>query len=125
MAKKKVFISFDFDNDREIRDLMIAQGKLQATPWEISDYSLKEAAPQKDWQAKAHRAIARSDVFIIMLGRRTRVASGVLKEVAMANELGKTRFQIIGRKGGGVEWAVQGGGRTYAWKWETIGKLIG
>ena len=49
----------------------------------------------------------------------------MIKEVAMANELGKTRFQIIGRKGGTAKWAVQGGGQTYRWKWDTIGKLIG
>ena len=35
MAKKKDFISFDFDNDRELRDLMVGQGKLPATPWDL------------------------------------------------------------------------------------------
>ena len=49
---------------------------------------------------KAHTAIARSEVFIVMLGSKTKNAPGVLKEVKIANELKKTKFQNIGYKDG-------------------------
>jgi hypothetical protein len=125
MAKKRVFVSFDFDNDKALRDFIIGQAKNPDSPFEVTDHSLKEAAPEKDWLEKAHRAISRSEVFIIMLGPKTRRASGVLKEVRIANDLDKKRFQIIGYKDGTEDWAVPGGGRTYRWNWENLKKLLG
>ena len=61
MTKKRVFISFDFDNDRVFRDFMLGQARLPDSPFEVIDYSLKEAAPERNWEAKARAAIARSD----------------------------------------------------------------
>lgn len=125
MAKKRVFVSFDFDNDKTLKDFIIGQARNPDSPFEVADHSLKEAAPEKDWLEKARRAISRSEVFIIMLGPKTRYASGVLKEVKIANELNKKRFQIIGYKGGTENWAVPGGGRVYRWNWENLKKLLG
>lgn len=124
MAKKKVFVSFDFDNDKTLRDFIIGQAKLKDSPFEVADHSLKEAAPEKDWLDKATAAIRRSDVVIVMLGPKTKTASGVLKEVKVAKELNKLRFQIIGYKDGSVDWAVPDGGRTYSWNWENLKKLL-
>lgn len=124
MAKKKVFISFDFDNDRALKDFMIGQAKHSDSPFEIEDCSLKESQPEKDWLEKATAGIKRADVFIVMLGPKTKSASGVKKEIAVAKELSKTRFQIIGYKGGTADLAVEDGGRTYSWDWENLKKLL-
>jgi hypothetical protein len=85
---------------------------LDDSPFEVSDYSLKEEAPEKTWEEKARAAITRSDKFIVMLGPKTVTVPGVLKEVAIAMELETPRFQIIGYKSGSEDWAVPGGGRT-------------
>ena len=124
MAKKRVFVSFDFDNDKTLKDFMIGQARLPDSPFEVADHSLKEAQPERDWQAKARAAISRSEVFIVMLGPRTRTASGVLKEVRMAQELQKRRFQIIGYNLGSATWAVPGAGRTYRWNWDNLKTLL-
>jgi hypothetical protein len=124
MAKTKVFISFDYDNDKVLRDFIIGQAKNPDSPFEVADHSLKEEAPEKDWAEKAHRAISRSDVFIVMLGSKTKYASGVLKEVAMANELEKQKFQIIGYQDGSEDWAVPNAGRVYRWDWDNLKKLL-
>lgn len=124
MAKTKVFVSYDFDNDKTLYDFIIGQAKLPDSPFEVSDHSLKEAAPEKDWEAKARAAISRADKFIIMLGPKTKSASGVKKEVAMAMGLGKTRFQIIGYRDGSRDWAVPDGGVTYSWNWPNLKKLL-
>ena len=124
MAKKKVFVSFDFDNDKVLKDFLIGQAKLEDSPFEVADHSLKEAAPERNWLAKATAAINRADVLIIMLGPKTKTASGVLKEVTVANELNKSRFQIIGYKDGSADLAVPNGGRTYRWDWENLKKLL-
>jgi hypothetical protein len=124
MAKTKVFISYDFDNDKTLYDLTIGQARLPDSPFEVSDHSLKEAAPERDWETKARAAISRADKFIVMLGSKTASASGVLKEVKMANDLGKSKFQMIGYKNGSSSWAVPNAGRTYSWDWENLKKLL-
>lgn len=117
-------MSFDFDNDRVLRDFIIGQSKLGDSPFEVSDYSLKEAARESMWETKARRAIGRADVFVVMLGPRTRFAAGVKKEVAMARGLEKPRFQVIGYRDGSRDWAVPGGGRTYRWSWDNLKRLL-
>lgn len=124
MAKKRVFVSFDFDNDKTLKEFIIGQSKLEDSPFEVIDHSLKEAAPEKDWLDKARAAIARAEVFIVMLGPKTKNASGVLKEVTVANDLKKTKFQIIGYKDGSSEWAVPDAGRVYSWSWTNLKALL-
>lgn len=124
MTKTRVFVSFDFDNDKTLKDFIIGQAKLPDSPFEVSDVSLKEEHPQREWEEKAKRAIGRCDVFVVMLGSKTRYASGVRKEVRMANDLAKRKFQIIGYRDGTSDWAVADGGRTYAWNWENLKRLL-
>ncbi|HTZ64852.1 MAG TPA: hypothetical protein VMB51_12180 [Solirubrobacteraceae bacterium] len=124
MAKTKIFVSFDFDNDRALRDLMIGQARLPDSPFEVADHSLKEASREALWERRARAAISRADKFVVMLGPKTRFASGVKKEVLMALMLNKPRFQIIGYTDGTRNWAVTGGGRVYRWNWENLEKLL-
>lgn len=124
MAKKRVYVSFDFDNDKTLKDFIIGQAKLEDSPFEVSDCSLKEAAPEKDWLERAKLAIGRSDVFIIMLGAKTKTASGVLKELNIAIEKEKNKFQIIGYRDGSEDWAVPNGGRVYRWNWDNLKELL-
>ena len=124
MAKKKVFVSFDYDNDKVLKEFIIGQAKLKDSPFEVTDFSLKEAAPEKDWLAKARSAISRAEVFIVMLGPMTKKASGVLKEIKVATDLNKTKFQIIGYRDGSADWAVPDAGRVYRWDWENLKKLL-
>ena len=59
----RVFVSFDFDNDRVLKDFILGQAKKEDSPFEVIDHSLKEAAPERDWEKKARAAIARSGIF--------------------------------------------------------------
>lgn len=123
VVKKKVFISFDFDNDKTLKDFIVGQSKLSDSPFDVADHSLKEAAPERDWEAKAQRAISRSDIVIVMVGPKTHKAQGVLKEVRMARESGTPIVQVIGYKNGDYT-AVPDAGRLYAWNWENLKKLL-
>ena len=98
MAKKRVFVSFDFDNDQALKILIIGQSRLPDSPFEVIDQSLKEAAPQSDWEQKARSAIKRSEIVLVMVGQNTYRAPGVLKEVNIANEESIKVVQIIGQK---------------------------
>ncbi len=121
--KKRVFVSFDYDNDRRLKDFVIGQARLSDSPFEIIDHSLKEAAPEQNWETKAHSAIARSDIVLVMVGPNTHKAQGVLKEVQMARDLDKQIVQVIGYRNGGYT-AVPNAGRLYRWNWDNLKQLL-
>jgi len=123
MTKKKVFVSFDFDNDKIIKDFIIGQSKLPDSPFEVIDHSLKEAAPESGWEVKANAAIKRSDIVIVMVGPQTHRAPGVLKEVRMARNATKHIVQIIGYRDADYT-AVPDAGRLYRWNWDNLKSLL-
>lgn len=124
MAKKRVFVSFDFDNDKTLKDFIIGQARNPDSPFEVIDTSLKEAQPMKTWEDKARVAIQRSDIVLVMVGPSTHKAPGVLKEVKMAREERIPIVQVIGYKDGNYI-AVPDAGRVYAWNWDNLKKLLG
>ncbi len=124
MAKKRVFISFDFDNDKALKDFIIGQSRNPDSPFEVIDTSIKEAQPMKTWEDKARAAIRSSDLVIVMVGQKTHTAPGVLKEVKMARDAGVKIVQVIGYKDGNYT-AVADAGRLYAWNWENLKALMG
>ena len=123
MAKKRVFISFDFDNDKALKDFLLGQSRLPDSPFEVSDWSMKEAAPERNWEHEARAKIKRSDVVIVMVGPKTHKAPGVLKEVKIAREESIPIVQIIGYRDGDYI-AVPDAGRLYRWDWENLKKLL-
>lgn len=123
MVKKKVFVSFDFDNDKTLKTFIIAQAKRSDSPFDIVDLSLKEAAPEKDWERKADAAIARSDLVLVLVGPHTWKAQGVLKEVRMARARNVKIIQMIGYKAGDYT-RVPDAGQLYRWNWDNLKKLL-
>jgi hypothetical protein len=117
MAKKKVFVSFDY-NDKHLKSTFIGQARLPDSPFSISDFSLQEAHPENEWLSKAQSAIAKCDYFIVLLGNNTHQAPGVLKEVRIAGGLRKNRFQL--RPQGKNSIPVPGAGEVITWKWKNI-----
>lgn len=124
MSKKPIFVSFDFDNDKPLKDFIIGQAKNPDSPFEVIDHSLKEAAPMKTWEEKARLAIKRSSLVLVMVGPYTYKAPGVLKEVEMAREEEIQVVQVIGYKDGNYH-AVPNAGRLYSWNWENLKNLLG
>lgn len=121
--KKRVFVSFDFDNDKTLKDFIIGQSKLPDSPFEVADWSMKEAAPQRNWEQFAEDRIRKVDLVIVMVGPKTHNAPGVLKEVEMARKNNIPIVQIIGYKAGNYI-AVPNAGRLYAWNWDNLKKLL-
>ncbi len=120
---KRAFISFDFDNDKALKDMMAGQAKLPDSPFTMADWSMKEAAPQRDWKAEAEARIKRSDVVIVMVGKSTHKAPGVLAEVAMARRNRIKIVQIIGYKNASPT-AVPGAGTLYRWNWPNLKNIL-
>ena len=124
MAKKRAFFSFDFDEDQNLKYHMVGQMKLPNSPFEGADWSMKEAAPQQNWEQEAEDRIKRSDVVVVLVGPKTHKAPGVLKEVAITRRLGKPIVQIIGYRDSSPT-AVPNAGRLLRWTWENMTSVLG
>ena len=122
MAKKRVFISFDYDNDNDLKNLLAGQAKLSDSPFEIIDWSLKEAVPEKDWEDKALGKIKRSDIVVVIAGANTYRASGVKKEITMAREYNISIVQI--KPQGTNPERVKDAGVLYDWTWPNLKTLL-
>lgn len=121
--KPRVFVSFDFDNDKKLYDFIIGQSKLEDSPFDVANWSMKEAAPQAKWETEARGRIQRVDTVIVMLGPLTSRAPGVLKEVRFAGEFGTKIFQIIGYRNSKPT-PVPNAGLVYPWNWADLKKLL-
>lgn len=121
--KKRVFVSFDFENDKVLKDFFVGQSRHPDTPFEASDWSMKEAAPQRNWERAARRRIKRSDMVVVVAGSKAHKAPGVLKEVKIAREEAIPVIQIIGHKNRRCR-RVPNAGRRYKWTWDNLKKLL-
>ena len=121
---KKVFVSFDFDNDSAIKNFITGQAKLPTSPFWCADWSMKEAAPQPLWEDAAEKRIKQCDIVLIMLGKETHKAHGVLKEVAFARKYSKPMAQIIAYSNLINPTPVANAGRLYRWSWDNLKTLL-
>ena len=53
---KRAFFSFDFDEDQTLKTYMVGQMKLPTSPFNGADWSMKEAAPQRNWESRRLKA---------------------------------------------------------------------
>ncbi len=123
---KKTFISFDFDHDEDLRNLLVGQAKHPDSPFEIVDRSLKEALTG-DWKLKVKGRIERSDLVIVLCGEHTHTATGVDVELAFAIGLGKPYFLLKGRNGRACTRPKNAPltDKMYSWTWDILNQLIG
>jgi hypothetical protein len=123
MRKKRVYIAFEYEPDRCLKDLLIGQSSNKESPFEVIDGSLREAAPEKDWEEKAESRIKLADVVIVLLGNTTHRAPGVAKEISLARRLNKKIVQVIGYKDCQYK-RLPNAGRLYCWSWDNLKKIL-
>lgn len=121
----RVFISFDFDHDSDLKTLLVGQAKNRDSPFEITDASVKYHLTG-DWEAKVRGRIDRADQVIVLCGHHTDTATGVGKELAMAQELKKPYFLLKGRATGINKWptTAKTTDKMYDWTWNNLKTLI-
>lgn len=122
--KKRVFISFDYDHDASIKDLLVGQAKNPDSPFEIADWSIKKAS--SDWEENAHRRIRACDLVIVLCGRHTESATGVDKELRIAYEENTPYLLLRGYSDGYIERPIAGFlDDIHPWTWPILKALIG
>ena len=108
----RVFPSFDYDHDRDLKTMLVGQARNSGSPFSIEDWSIKYAS--RGWKSEARDRIGRADLVIVICGHQTHRAEGVTAELTIARELGKPYFLLRGRKTG---WVRRPRG---TWPWETL-----
>ena len=126
MAKKRVFTSFDFDHDEDLRNLLVGQAKNPDSPFDLTDRSLKEPMTG-DWKEKVRKRLLNVDLMIVICGEYTDTATGVSAELAIAQEEKIPYFLLWGRseKTCKKPKSANAADKIYKWTWENLKSLIG
>ena len=125
MAKKRVFTSFDYDHDDDLRILLVGQSRNPDTPFDLADWSVKEPMTG-DWKKKVRTRIKSTEIMIVICGLSTNTATGVSVEVEIAQEEGIPYFLLQGRKVGTCKKprAARSTDKIYNWTWDNLKTLI-
>lgn len=126
MADPRAFISFDFDHNENEKNLFVGQSKHSKTPFNIEDWSSKEALPQSQWEKLIKDKINRGHMVIVLVGKYMASATGVVKEINMAKE---QNVPVFGVYVGGADSSsrLPSGlqrNRTIPWNWAKIAASI-
>lgn len=124
MAKVPVFISFDYDHDVTLKEFVVGQAKLDDSPFEITDHSIKEDST--DWKAKARARIKRANQVIVICGKHMETATGVNIEIEIARDEKKPYFLLAGYSDGGNKKPTSAldTDKLYKWTWDNLKSLI-
>ncbi len=125
MDTKSVFISFDYDNDQDLRGNLVAQANNPESPFSITDWSVREPISEK-WRKKVRDIIRRTDLTIVICGEHTHDASGIAAEITIVREEGKPYFLLKGRKSKTCTRprSARRQDKIHNWTWGNLKKLI-
>ena len=122
--KTPVYISFDYDHDRDLKDLLVGQSRFKDSPFAIVDHSIKKET--KAWKADAKTRVGRAFVVIVICGLHTDTAVGVTEEIKIARSLGVKYRLLRGHKDGqprrprGTSWPFD---PIYDWTWGNLRQM--
>lgn len=125
LAKKRVFISFDYDHDEILKTFLVGQAKLPDSPFELADWSIKEPLTG-NWIEKARTRIKGADVMAVICGTHTNTASGVSSELTVAQVEKVPYFLLWGYKDEKCvkPTAAFPSDKIYTWSWDNLKSLI-
>lgn len=121
MPTLRIFVSFEFDKDNNLKNAFFKQAK-EHTQHRIKNESLRESYPDEGWQQKARKAIEKCDVVVVLIGEDTHNAPGIKTELQIARRLKKPIFQV--RPQERTYTGVQSLGEPIPWKWKRINEEL-
>lgn len=98
MAKKKIFISYDYDNDKHYKNLLLAWDKNNEFDFSFYDTSVDVSVDSTDATAISRVISARinnSTYFLCIVGKHTHKSDWVAWEISKAVELKKKIVAVI------------------------------
>lgn len=127
--KKKVFISYDYDNDKHYKNLLLAWDGNKLFDFSIHDHSADVSINSTD-AAAIKRTISRyineATYFLIIVGKKTHKSAWVKWEIEKAVELGKRIVAVKTDRENTSPDALFGVGASWAmsFTYEAISKAI-
>ncbi len=118
MAKKKIFISYDYNNDRHYKNLLLAWDGNKQFDFSIKDHSADisiNSVRAATIKSVLSRYINECPRFLIIIGSKTHKSSWVNWEIEKAHSLGKKIIAVktnrsnitpLGLYGIGASWAM-------------------
>jgi hypothetical protein len=107
MANPRVFVSFDYDNDKAHKLAFSAQAKNDKISFEFADFSCKETLPQSQWEKLIKDKINTCNVLLVLVSTHSVQATGVKKEINMAVEQNVPVIGIYLPDSNGSYWSSQ------------------
>ncbi len=124
MANLRIFVSFEFDQDNNLKNSFFRQAREQSQH-RVRNCSLNQAYPDEAWKNKARQAIRECDIVLVLVGQNTHNAPGVLVETDMARSMNKPTIQVLSAKARRSNY--QGVPRLedrIPWKWDAINQRL-
>ena len=122
---KRVFISFDYDHDNDLRGNLVAQAMNPESPFSIRDRSVKYRIDES-WRKEVRDRIRGADLTVVICGEHTHDAPGVAAEITITREEGKPYFLLKGRRRKTCtkpKMALRTD-EMHSWTWENLRQLI-
>ena len=121
MATLNIFVSFEFDRDRDLQNNFYRQAE-EETDHRIRDCSLHESYPDDAWRNRAKNAIRPCDVVVVLIGQDTHNAPGVIVETDIARSFNKPIIQV--RPQGRPYQGLTRLGEPIPWRWSRINREL-
>ena len=120
MADPRAFISFDFDSNKNEKELFAGQAKNSKTPFNIQDWSSKTELPQWKWEQIIEEKVSKCSLMIVLVGRSSYWASGIKKEISFAKKHNMPLFGVYVDNANSNTELPSGltKGRTISWDWD-------
>lgn len=125
MAKKRAFISFDYDHDEGAKIMLAGQAKHEDSPFDFTDASVNEHLTG-DWEQKVRRRMDNVDLVIVLCGEKTHQASGVAKELKIAQDKSKSYFLLKAYSDVTCTkpTTALSSDKVYNWTWDNLKTLV-
>ncbi|MGB3466545.1 MAG: TIR domain-containing protein [Cyclobacteriaceae bacterium] len=122
----RAFISFDYHHDKASKDLLAGQFRNTSMPVVVEDWSSKKHLPQREWENLIESKISGCRMVIVLVGRLTYTAEGVVKEITFAKNQSVPVFGIYASGAGAFTPLPTGLTRNQMirWSWDKIKQAV-
>ena len=124
MARLNIFVSFEFEEDNNLKNSFYVQAREQ-TQHQVRNCSLNKEYPDEAWKNRARQAIQACDVVFVLVGQDTHNAPGVLVETDMARSMNKPTIQVLSEKARRNNYkGIPHLEDRIPWKWDVINRRL-
>lgn len=123
-ARPKLFISFAIE-DETYRDYLVKQARLEKSPFDFVDMSVKKPWKEEEWKRKCRTKIKKCDGVIVLLSKNTWNSGGTRWEIKCAKDEGVPIIGMHVKKNdkGAIPPELKGK-NIIEWSWDNLEKTI-